>query len=107
MDTLLVVLSVLDTVSGQLAAIILTLTIAHFLPPLLNTLEEAVTTFLNLAVSEVALSGMVQNTVNDVVEESIHVGTLVVDSIHELGNDPLNHRGSVSTSNFVENLRLS
>ncbi|KAI6761460.1 hypothetical protein HG531_002013 [Fusarium graminearum] len=106
LNTLLVVLSVLDTISGQLATVFLTLTIAHLLPPLLNTLEEAVTTFLSLAASQVALSGMVQNTVDNIIEESIHVGTVVIDGIHELGNDPLNHRGSISTSNLIENLSV-
>jgi hypothetical protein len=106
-DTLLVVLAVLDTIAGQLATIILTLAVTHLSPPLFDALEETMTTFLNLTVSKVSLSGMVQNTVDDVVEESIHIGTLVIDGIHELGNNPLNHRGSISTSDFVENLSLS
>jgi hypothetical protein len=103
-DTLLVVLTILNAFTGQLLAVIITLAVAHVVPPLLDTFVGAATTLLNLAVSEVTLSRMMHHTVDDVIEEPIHVDTLVIDGVHELRNNPLHHSSSVSASNLVQDL---
>jgi hypothetical protein len=106
-NTLLVVLTILNAFSGQLLTVIITLAVTHVVPPLLDTFVGAATTLLNLAASEVTLSRMMHHTVDDIVEESIHVDTLVIDGIHELRNNPLHHRSSVSPSNLVQDLHPS
>jgi hypothetical protein len=103
-DTFLVVLAVLNTLTGQLAAVVLSLLVTHLVPPVLDTFIGAATTFLNLSVSKVALSGVVHDTVDDVVEESLHIDTLVINGIHELRNNPLDYSGSISSGDFVQDL---
>jgi hypothetical protein len=106
-DALLVVLAVLDAVTGQLAAVVLTLVIAHLTPPLLDVLVAAASALLDLAVAHITLGRVMQDTADDVVEEPIHIDTLIINGVHELRDNPVHHAGSVSASNFVENLRLS
>jgi hypothetical protein len=104
-DTFLVVLAVLNTLTGQLAAVLLSLLVTHLVPPVLDTFIGAATAFLDLSVSKVTLSGVVHDTVDDVVEESLHIDTLIINGIHELRNNPLNYSGSIASSDLVQDVR--
>jgi hypothetical protein len=103
-DTLLVVLAVLNTLTGQLAAVVLSLLVTHLVPPVFDTFIGAATAFLDLSVSKVTLSRVVHDTVDDVVEESLHIDALIINGIHELRNNPLNYSGSIASSDLVQDL---
>jgi hypothetical protein len=103
-DALLVVLAVFDTPSRQLAAVILTLVITHVVPPLLDRLKNKTACLAGAVLSHVSLGGVMKYTGNDAITETVYIGAVVVNGLHDLRNDPVKHLGSRTASNFIEDL---
>lgn len=104
-DTLLMVVPVLDAISGKLAAVVLALVISHALPPVLDGFEDETTGLAGTIASHVALSRMVQHTRNDAVTEAVYVDVVIVNGLHNLRYDPVQRLGCRAAGNLVENLQ--
>jgi hypothetical protein len=103
-DALLVVLAILDSVAGELTAVVFALLIGHLAPPFLDGLVDAPATFLRAILSHVSLGGVVHDTGDDTTDDSIRIDTIIVDSLHQHRHSPVDHLCGALACNFVQNL---
>lgn len=102
-DTLLVVLTPHDTIARQFLAVGILLT-AELLPPRRYFLEHSVAGLGDAISTHVSLSWMMQDTVDDAITETIYIGAVIINCIHDLGNSPTDHLSSGSTGDLIEDL---
>lgn len=104
-DTLLMVLAFLNSLTSQLVAVvILGSLVALLAPPLLDVFVAATTALADLSTAQLALSRVMHDSMYDAIQELINVDALIVHGVHELRNNPSHHARSTSTSDLVENL---
>ena len=104
MDTLLVVLAVLDALAAQLPAIVVLLSLVQTIPPFLDVVEHHLAAFPGAFAVLVALGGVVENAVDDLGQETVDVHVVVVPGLHDLGSNPGNDLGGGFAGDFVEDL---
>jgi hypothetical protein len=105
-DALLMVLAPLDTLPRQLATEIVLQAPVKAMPPVFDRLEHELPGVPDSIIALVTLGRVVQHAVDDAVQGPLYVGTVIIDSLHELGNDPLQHLGSGATGDLIQNLRV-
>ncbi len=103
-NALLVVVSIVNTITRKLPTIVVTLVIAHLTPPFLNNLENHMACFTNAILTHASLGGMVKDTINETIAETVDINVIIVNGLHQLRNGPSDSLGSTSTSNFVQDL---
>jgi hypothetical protein len=105
MDAFLVVLAIHDTITAQLSAILLLLTLVHISPPLLNNSKHQASAIDCAIFSQITLSWVVEDTVNDAVDGTVCIDAWVIPASNELGNNPFEDlRGDLS-SRLVKDLQ--
>ena len=88
MHPFFVILAIHDTVAAQLATHLLLLVLRLGAPPALDDAKHEVSAVRGTIVTEVTLSGVMEHAVDDSVDGSVRVNTLVVPALDQLWDDP-------------------
>lgn len=104
MHTFLMVLATLNSFTRKLSTVVISDIVALLLPPVSDDLEQLATSIADAVVAHLALGGMMHNAIDDTVQETVNISVIIIDGIHQLRNNPVDHLGRSSTSDFVQDL---
>lgn len=102
LDTLLMVLEVLDAISAERAAQAVTLAVTHIIPPLLDLTEHESASITSAIIAVLAKSWVVKNTIDNAIECAGNVDVIIVPALHDLRDNPLQDSTGDLTSRLIE-----
>jgi hypothetical protein len=104
-DPLLVILAVHNTIPAQLASEGVLLVVGLLAPPILDDAKHAPAAIHGAVVTHVALGGVVEDAVDDAVDGAVYVHPLIIYTLDDLRDDPLEDLRGNLPGGLVENLR--